>query len=191
MKSREQRIKRFVLAILTILAIIGASLILTDFIKQKEDILEKQHVSEVNEVTNEIVAPNFITKNINGSKFELYKNTDKPVVINFWATWCPICKEQLSHFEQLEDEYPNVEFLMIVDSSNNEDDINEVINFLYDNNLNFDNVLIDDNIEIAKKYAIPGYPTTIFIDEDKNIANSAVGAMDKEKIESFILNLDK
>lgn len=59
-------------------------------------------------------APNFTLNTIDGKKVELYENGGKPTIINFWASWCPPCKNEMPLFEEAYKKYKDqVNFLML------------------------------------------------------------------------------
>jgi len=93
---------------------------------------------------------------------------DKPLMIHFWATWCPICKIEAPNIEKISQNY-NV-ITIAVDSGSDE----EIKQYLQENNLTF-KVLNDKNYNYAKMFNIKVFPTTIIYDKNKNVVFSEVG----------------
>ncbi len=102
---------------------------------------------------------------INGTKYSY--NNDKPILIHFWATWCPICKLEASNIETISKNY---EVLSIVVKSEKKD----IIKYMRENHLNY-NVVVDKSGFLATEFNIAAYPTTFIYDKDKNLVFSEVG----------------
>jgi len=93
---------------------------------------------------------------------------DKPVLVHFWATWCPTCKVESSNIEFLSHHF---EVLTIAVNSKSDADIQK---YLDENEYTF-KVLNDDNNIIASESKIVGLPTTFIYDKNKNLIFSDVG----------------
>ena len=105
---------------------------------------------------------------INGEEFKSALYQGKPVMIHFWATWCPTCKLEIGNFNALSKEF-NV-ITIAVQSGSNE----ELQTFMKERGLDFP--LINDRTGVlAKKFAITAYPTTFIFDKNAEVAFSEVG----------------
>jgi len=93
---------------------------------------------------------------------------DKPILIHFWATWCPTCKLEASNIEKISKDY---EVLTIVVNSGS---TKEIKNYMKEKGLTF-KFINDKKAYYAKKFNISAYPTTFIYDKDKNLAFSEVG----------------
>jgi len=92
----------------------------------------------------------------------------KPILIHFWATWCPICDVEASNIQKISN---NFEVITIaVDSTST----TEIKNYLEKNNLNF-KVVNDLDKQYAKKFNISVFPTTFIYDKNKKLVFSEVG----------------
>ena len=98
---------------------------------------------------------------------KLYKS-EKPILLHFWGSWCPVCKVEASNVDAMRDEY-NV----ITVAVNSGDDAN-IAKFLQKNNLAF-HVFNDMDGTIAKSYNIQVYPTTLIYDTEGKLRFSEVG----------------
>ncbi|MFT7005045.1 MAG: thiol-disulfide isomerase/thioredoxin [Sulfurimonas sp.] len=110
-------------------------------------------------------------KNINvtllDSKNYKYPN-DKPILIHFWATWCPICKLEASNIQTISQ---NFEVLSIAINSGSNSNIKK---YMSDNGLNY-KVLNDESGVFSKEFNIEVYPTTFIYDKNKKLVFSEVG----------------
>jgi len=105
-------------------------------------------------------------KLLDGSEYNI--KTDKPLVIHFWATWCPTCKLEASNIEKLSKDY---EVITIAVQSGSEEEIKE---YLKSNDLTF-NVVNDENAFYSSKFNIKVFPTTLIYNKEKNLEFSEVG----------------
>lgn len=105
-------------------------------------------------------------KLIDGSKYEVLE--DKPLVIYFWATWCPVCKFQSPNIQKLSKDY---EVITIATQSGGKEQIQ---NYLDEHNLTF-KVVDDTDGFYARKFNIKVFPTTFIYDKEKNESFSEVG----------------
>ncbi len=90
---------------------------------------------------------------------------DKPILIHFWATWCPTCKFEASNIEYISNHY-NVITIAV-----NSKDIKK---YMKESNLTF-KVIDDKDSKLSKKFNISAYPTTFIYDKNKNLVFSEVG----------------
>jgi len=110
--------------------------------------------------------PQETVKLLDGSKYRL--KSGKPLVIHFWATWCPTCKLESPNIEALSKKY---EVLTVaVNSGNNE----KIARYMKENSLTF-NVLNDSAGQWAKKFKVEAYPTTFMYDAKGMLQFTEVG----------------
>jgi thiol-disulfide isomerase/thioredoxin len=106
--------------------------------------------------------------------FTLLDNTqytisqDKPIVIHFWATWCPTCKFEASNIEKISKDY---EVITIAVQSGTKEEIDKYMN---ENKLTF-KVVNDEDAFFSQKFNIKAFPTTLIYDKEKNIKFTEVG----------------
>ncbi|MCC0632362.1 redoxin family protein [Clostridioides sp. ZZV15-6388] len=127
-----------------------------------------------------------------GKTHKLSDYEGKVVFLNFWATWCPPCKEEMPHIEQLYKEYKknNEDVVILGVASPNlgrEGSREHVISFLKDEGYTFP-VALDEDGELAYQYGINAFPTTFIIDKEGYVTQYIPGAMNKETMKSFIEN---
>ncbi len=132
-------------------------------------------------------APDFWFDTTQGQTTSLSDLKGKIVLINFWATWCGYCKIEMPYFQQIYEEWSAEELVVL--AINVGDNSNDVASFMQSNSLSF-SVLLDSEGEVATRYGIPAFPTTLFIDKEGLLQNAKVGAFSsKEEIESTLRQL--
>lgn len=143
----------------------------------------------------EIKAFEFELKDQYGKVHKLSDYRGKVVFLNFWATWCPPCKMEMPHIEELYSEYNfNKDDVIILGVTNpradknpytKEKDENGIKEFLKENNYTFP-TLFDFTGEVFYNYYINAFPTTFMIDRDGNIFGYIPGALDKKSMIKII-----
>lgn len=165
----------------------------------KESITKDSQVeSEIGkeETKNETLpAIDFTLTDQYGNEHTLSDYKGKVVFLNFWATWCPPCKEEMPHIEELYQEYnlneEDVVFLGVTNPKsdsypNNQDGTKEeIMNFLQENGYTFPTVF-DESGELFQAYYISAFPTTFMIDKNGNVAGYVPGMMTKDIMKSVI-----
>lgn len=117
-----------------------------------------------------------------GNEVKLSDFEGKPVILNFWATWCGYCIEEMPDFEEAYKEYGNdIQFLIV----NTDDGITKGEEFIADKGYTFP-TYYDLEYNAAITYGISGIPRTIAIDKDGNIRYNRAGMVDAEALESII-----
>ncbi|MDZ7819641.1 MAG: redoxin domain-containing protein [Aliarcobacter sp.] len=109
---------------------------------------------------------------------------DKPIIIHFWATWCPTCKLEASNIEKISKEY---EVITIAVQSETKEEIEK---YLEENKLSF-KVVNDEYGEFSQKFNIKAFPTTFIYDKDKNLKFSEVGYTTTAGLYSRMIFIDK
>lgn len=142
---------------------------------------------------NKIAAPDFSLVDQYGKTHRLSDYKGKTVFLNFWATWCPPCKAELPHIEEVYKEYKNntqnVIILGVTAPNLGREGSEEYIkNFLDNGGYNFP-VMFDKSGNVMGLYEIEAFPTTFIIDKDGNINKYVSGSMDKSTMESLIDNV--
>ena len=123
-------------------------------------------------------APDFNLLTLNGQEVSLEQLRGKPILLNFWATWCDPCKREMPLLEVISEKYDSLLIITI-----NEGDKNaEVESFIKKESLSL-LILLDESLKIGELYKINGYPTSVFIDEKGIIQAVHLGELSSELIE--------
>ncbi len=143
----------------------------------------------VNKVNDDAVkAPDFELENTNGEKIKLSDYKGKIVIVDFWATWCPPCREEIPDFVQLQKEYKSD--LQILGVSLDTGTKSDVIPFMKEHKMNYP--VVFGTMEVVRDYGdIQSIPTTFVIDQKGNVVNSFVGYHKKSVFKAEIERLLK
>lgn len=122
-------------------------------------------------------APSFVLPLLGGGKIDLTKERGKVVFLNFWATWCASCKEEMPAmqwmYSKLIKKYPN-KFRMYAISIDSTGVPNIVNKYMKENNLSFP-VLLDTNGKIKELYKTTGVPETYVVSKKGLVAIKVIG----------------
>ena len=135
--------------------------------------------------SNKISAPDFTVTDVDGNSVNLSDFKGKPVVLNFWATWCYYCKLEMPDFNEAYKEYPDVQFLMVNATGTNGETVESAKVFIEQEKYEFP-VFFDTQHDALRTYGVSSYPQTIFIDKDGNIVSHRVGMLTKDVLEQNI-----
>lgn len=114
-------------------------------------------------------APDFTVTDLSGKSVALSSLKGRPVMLDFWATWCGPCRESLPDTDKFSQKYKNVTVLAISD-----EDKSTVEKFVQDNHYSF-RACLDTGRDANTKYHVSAIPTFVFIDAQGKIAKYIVG----------------
>ncbi|CAG9620393.1 TlpA disulfide reductase family protein [Sutcliffiella rhizosphaerae] len=125
------------------------------------------------------IAYDFTLSTLTGDTITLSDLRGKPVILNFWATWCDPCKDEMPVFEEFYQTYgEEVQILAINITSN--DSEKKVRNFVEEHYLTFPILL--DTEGIFRHYQVLSMPTSFFINKDGQIVDIAVGELTMNRL---------
>ncbi len=133
-----------------------------------------------NSSTSEIM--DFSLKDINGNNINISDYKGKKVFVNFWATWCPPCNQEIPYINQISKENQDDIKVITVNLGEGKDTVQKYINQKgYDMT-----VLLDDKGEVADKYMVYSIPTSYLLDTNGNIVDKHTGTMSMEELKKFM-----
>ena len=141
---------------------------------------------DVTEDIKKITAPDFTGLDKDGNPVRLSEKFGKPIVINFWATWCPPCKQELPDFDKLCKEYGDrVVFMMVNLTDGYRDTVDGTKRFVSGKGYTFP-VYFDTKDNAASAYNVSSIPQTTFIDAKGNIYTTRIGAMNEATLRIYL-----
>lgn len=117
-------------------------------------------------------APDFQLKTVSGKTVSLAALKGHPVMLNFWATWCPWCKKEIPDMIRLEHQYGNQIQIYGVDV---QEPSATVKSWMSSHGVDYP-VLLDNGAQVAANYGVTALPVTVFIHPNGTISQIHVGA---------------
>ena len=126
-------------------------------------------------------AASFALKTLEGEPVALEQTRGKVVVLDFWATWCPPCREELPYIEKLREEFAGqVQFFGV-----NNEDSGTVKDFLRKHKYELP-VLMDAKRQVDRQYGVSAIPTMFIIDKQGVIRQHFIGSRSEAKLRQAI-----
>ncbi|MDW8289554.1 MAG: redoxin family protein [Armatimonadota bacterium] len=119
-------------------------------------------------------APDFTLTDLEGNEVSLSSLRGKVVFLDFWATWCPPCRESLPHTQALSQHERAKSGDLVVLAVNAREELDKVKKFMQDNGYSF-RVLMDKDGAVLNAYRVQGIPTFVLIDREGKISQVWVG----------------
>ena len=126
-----------------------------------------------------------------GEEHTLSEYRGKVVFLNFWATWCPPCRNEMPDIQKLYEEYSGQKDEEVVilgiaaPGYSGESEEEEICQFLEENGYTYP-VLMDEGGEVFTRYGITAYPTTFMIDKEGEVFGYASGQLSEDVMRSII-----
>ena len=111
-------------------------------------------------------APDFALKSSTGENLRLSEYRGDVVMINFWATWCGPCRQEMPLLDELHSRYERVGFSLL--GVNIDDDSRKAMNMVSELGVSFP-VLFDARKEVSKMYDVDAMPTTVILDREGRV----------------------
>lgn len=132
--------------------------------------------------------PNFTLLNMQDEKVSLADFKGQIVILNFWATWCPPCRQEMPEFNKMDEELKKsgaAVLLTINLTDGRRETKSKVSQFMATNKYGF-RVLLDTEGKAANIFSISGIPTTIIVDRNGVLHKQILGATTKDKVMAIV-----
>lgn len=132
------------------------------------------------------VSPDVTATTLEGDTIRLADLRGQPVVLNFWASWCPPCRAEMPEFERVWQTYAERGVVML--GVNTSDQADKARTFLLEAAVSYPH-LVDNNGDIARLFSATSLPTTVFIDREGRMVSRRVGALNAQTLAQQIEDL--
>ena len=145
---------------------------------------EKDSTASQSESEEKILATDFEVTLLSGETVKLSDYLGKKVLVNFWATWCGPCVQEMPAFQRLSEDYPDEFVILAVNCGDSEA---EVRDFAEENGYTF-NIAPDENLEASSLYPTTSIPLTLIVDEEGYVTYASYGAADADSMYELYKN---
>lgn len=134
------------------------------------------------------VAPDFELADLNGETVRLSDFRGRPVILNFWATWCAPCRLEMPELQRAQDEFATAEDGPIVLAINQGDSAEQVGEFFDEVGLTLP-ALLDTEIVVGKSYGAFFLPTTVIVGSDGTVAAVHRGMISRKQLDAYLADI--
>lgn len=174
--------KKLIITLTALIAVIGGALFLYGSLDGKE---QPRQLAAAQASGQKAMAPDFTVYDGSGQAVTLSGFRGKPVVLNFWASWCGPCRMEMPEFDQeAKQQQGKVQFVMVNMTSEGET-AEKASAFVREKGYSLP-VFYDTKADAAAAYGVRALPTTYFIRADGSIAARAEGAIDRSLLQRGI-----
>lgn len=181
------------IVILAFVLLLGGAYLLYDKLSQEVDANQLAAQTEAPEQPDGTsgeakreLAPDFTVYDRDKGEVHLSDFLGKPVVLNFWASWCGPCQSEMPDFDEVYAELGDeVQFLMVNMTTSSRESFDKATAFIDQQGFSFP-VFYDLDSDAVNTYGVYSLPTTLFIDADGYGVAQAIGAIDRETLERGI-----
>lgn len=129
-------------------------------------------------------APDFTLATLDGEEVSLSQFRSQPVLLNFWASWCLPCREEMPELVQSYEAHKDEGLVILGVNLTYTDSMPEVRAFVNELDITFP-VLLDEDGAVERLYQIPGIPSSVFINRVGTIERLQIGLMTPEQIDQY------
>ncbi|MCD0497231.1 TlpA family protein disulfide reductase [Stenotrophomonas sp. MH181796] len=126
--------------------------------------------------------PELQLASLDAQPIDLTAYRGRPIVLNLWASWCPPCRREMPAFEQAQQAFPDVAFVML----NQGESAQQARAFLQKDGLHFSDVLLDPSSQAMQALGSRGLPTTFFFDAQGRLVHSHMGELTLATLSSAV-----
>ena len=181
MEKTYQILKIVLLVLIAIALVLGGVVLYRNFGgEQQADAVMEETVPPEN------LAPDFTVYDIDGNAHSLSDYRGKPVILNFWASWCGPCKAEMPDFEEAYLEYGDeIQFLIVDLTDGVQETVASASEYIAQQGYTFP-VFYDTDLSGARSYEVYAIPVTYFIDAQGSIRATNEGMITPEQLQQNI-----
>jgi len=132
------------------------------------------------------IAPGFTLLDLSGAEVQLSDYRGKVLLLNFWATWCPPCQQEIPMFIKVYEEMKDQDFVVLAVSIGEGKE--KVSGFVSEKGMTFP-VLLDSSKGVARRYLVRAIPTSVVIGRDGVVQRIVVGMMRESQLRAELKDL--
>lgn len=138
--------------------------------------------------------PDFQLLDMQGERVTVGDLTGAPLMLNFWATWCPPCREELPLFQEVAEQSPDLQVFLINAGESRE----QARRYFEANGIDLPTAVnpttnrpteAEDTLDVARRYRVRGMPTTFFVDADGIVRSIFVGEISERVLSERLLEI--
>jgi thiol-disulfide isomerase/thioredoxin len=153
--------------------------------------VEKPNIKNLVLTKNSKIYEEVIFNDINQKNVDIGGYRGKLILLNFWATWCAPCREEMPSLDLLQSD-DRLNNLIIFPINIGQEDLKKSINFFEELNIKNLDIYFDPTISLVKKFSLRGIPTSILINKEGEEFARIIGSIDfkDEKFISWLKNFN-
>lgn len=184
--EKTYRILKMVLLVLCFVALLLGATRLYDVLGSKVQMNNLESQAAEAQTQEAQAVPDFTVFDKDGNAYKLSDFRGKPVILNFWATWCGYCKMEMPDFNDKFLEYgDDIHFIMLNVTDGAQETVEKASAFVAESGYSFP-VYYDTNLDAAISYNASGLPVTYFLDAEGNFVAWQQGMLSAEALQSGI-----
>lgn len=184
--------KKTVIIILVILAILVSVVFFVKHIQGEKQAIDEASYPKIIKVAEDNSSlevgsefADFTWSDSKGNEKNLSDYKGKPIILNFWATWCPPCQIEMPDIEKYYNDNKDKTTIIAVNLTETEKSMEKTEEFLEKNGYTFP-VVLDDKGLVVQKYLVRSIPTTYFIDGEGIIKKIYTGPVNEDQIKEYV-----